>query len=125
MDELKRQGSTDVAALAGGIVATSIAMAIDDGPYGILGFLTSVSLVLILAAYVFPHQRDKTQSIATGAATALAALPGCGFLLETIGQWLDWPIDKDGSRVSAIAIALTWCAMLALFASYDLRRNVR
>lgn len=124
MDDLKRQGSTDVAALAGGIVATSIAMAIDDGPYGILGFLTSISLVLILAAYVFPHQRNKIQSIATGAATALAALPGFGFLLETIGQWLDWPIE-NGSRVSALAIALTWGTLLALFACCDLRRNLR
>lgn len=119
-------GPTDVAALAGGAIATSLALSASSGPYEWLGMITSASLLLIIFAYVWPHRRNKLQSFAAAGAIAISAIPGVGFVLERVLGWggAASPLT-DGSRVDGGLLAASWLAITLICAFCDLSRQPR
>lgn len=117
-----QEGNTDVAALAGGVVATSISLSASAGEYGMLSLLTSLALLPIIYAYIWPHKRTSSQSVAAGAAIALAALPGMGYIFETgfavTGYTI--PLGSD-TRVSDTLLGMIW--LVTTIAVYTMDRK--
>src|SRR5215510_6925239 len=81
--EQRATSSVDTAALSAGAVAVVVALFITPGMYGVINLIISVTLVLAIVAYVWPHTRRWLPSAAVGAAIGLASLPGIGFVEET------------------------------------------
>jgi hypothetical protein len=81
--EQRGTSSVDTAALSAGVVAVVVALFITPGMYGIVNLIISLTLVLVIVAYVWPGTRRWLQSAAVGAAIGLASLPGIGFFGET------------------------------------------
>jgi hypothetical protein len=81
--EQRATSSVDTAALSAGVVAVVVTLFIAPGMYGIVNLIISITLVLVIVAYVWPHTRRWLQSGAVGAAIGLASLPGIGFVEET------------------------------------------
>lgn len=122
---IRSSGPTDVAALAGGAVAASVALAATEGPYSGLSLIMSLSLLLIIRGYVWGHIRDEAESVAMAAAIAIAAVPGAGFVLEALLRAADREPGCDGSRVDDWMIACAWMAGTLAIAIWDRRRQER
>ena len=112
-------GSTDIAALVGSAVAASIALTASPGEYGATSLIMSLSLLLIIYGYVWPHYREMRESIATASAIGVAAVPGLGFALEQILKCNGVPPVPDDSRVSDWWILLGWAAIVILVSIVD------
>jgi hypothetical protein len=113
-----------------------VSLFITPGSYGIVNLVISLTLVLIILAYVWPHARRPIQSAAVGAAVGLASLPGIGFFGEVaqsrapIDQLLGYyswdcehdPCSEQGapeSRVKDRHLALAWLVIAALVLAAD------
>jgi hypothetical protein len=76
------QGGTDIAALSAGIVAVAVSLFVAPGSYGPINLVFSITLLSVIAGYVWPHHRGPLQSLAISAAAGLAAIPAIGFFDE-------------------------------------------
>jgi hypothetical protein len=133
--ERRGTGSTDTAALSAGAIAVVVSLFITPGSYGIVNLLISLTLVLVIFAYVWPHARRFLQSAAVGAAVGLASLPGIGFFGEVAGStkpiqqllgYYEWNCDVDPcrekvprSRVEDWHLALGWLVITAIVLAAD------
>lgn len=72
----------DPAALAGAVLAATLAVQIEPGPYDLINFIQGATLLLLLFAYVLDGKRSVVQSAAAAAVVALVALLLAGPLWE-------------------------------------------
>jgi len=121
----KNAGPTDVAALAGGAVATAISLAASSGAYDWLSLVTSSSLLLIIFAYVWPHKRNRLQSFAAAGAIAISAIPGVGFILETLFELNGRRASVGDSLVNPAFLAAAWLGITSFGAWWDIRHQPR
>jgi len=133
--EQRATSSVDTAALSAGAVAVVVALFISPGMYGIINLIISLTLVLAIVAYVWPHTRRWLQSVAVGAAIGLASLPGIGFVEEAARSRdaiahifsSSWECGKDPcteqgvprSRVSDQDLAGGWLVIAILVLAAD------
>jgi hypothetical protein len=72
----------DIAALSAAVVAVTVTLFLGPGIWGIINFVVSLTLFLVIVGYVWPSLRSFMQSAAVAAALALGCIPGIGFLDE-------------------------------------------
>jgi len=75
-------GTTDMAALAAGVVAIAVSVIGEPGRYDSMDFVIGLSMLLIFAGYVMDNPRRPLQSVAVAAVVALSILPVFGFVFE-------------------------------------------
>ncbi len=85
-------GTTDMAALAAGVVAIAVSVIGEPGRYDSMVFVIGLSMLLIFAGYVMDNPRRPLQSVAVAAVVALSILPVFGFVFEraTNGLMNNW-----------------------------------
>jgi putative methionine-R-sulfoxide reductase with GAF domain len=82
--------STDVAALAGSVVAVVLTVFSEVGPYDWVGVYISAALLLFVAAYVLPKLEGTLKTAAIATIVGILSIPISGFVLEQfVGPWTD------------------------------------
>ncbi|HXW24404.1 MAG TPA: hypothetical protein VEK73_06650 [Xanthobacteraceae bacterium] len=74
--------STDITALAGGVIGAAITLFVTPGEYGYISLLVSLTLVIIILGQVWPLQRSWPQSLGLAVAIALVSLGTIGTFVE-------------------------------------------
>jgi hypothetical protein len=83
---------TDIAALSAAALAAVLALLVTPGEYGFDDAGLTISLLLLIFGYAWPHRRTRIQSAAIASIIALSAIPGVGFLDEMAlfpGTWAE------------------------------------
>jgi hypothetical protein len=136
MDSEQRiSASTDIAALSAGVVAVVVSLFVSPGRYGSIGPVVSITLILVIWAYVWPHTRRLLQSIAFGCSIGLASIPAIGFFDEaarsraplTYLSTEEWDCRQDPckdngdheSRVPDMDLATGWLLISVLVFGVD------
>jgi hypothetical protein len=126
-------GHTDIAALAGGVVAVVVSLYLGPGQYSVINFAVSFTLIVVILAYVWASPRPWLQSLAVAAAIGSASIPGIGFTDEVIRS--DDPVaflrcgqtpctGKEGeSNTNQNDIALGWLLVTVVTLSADRHRQ--
>jgi hypothetical protein len=116
---MERQNSpSDVAALSASAVAVSVSLFVLPGPYTLMNFVVSVTLIIILFGSLGENHRTVPKSAAIAAAIALSSLPGAGLVFEALRTGSPWHyvIGKvsgpQTSQVKETDLALWWLAVL-------------
>jgi len=116
---MERQNSpSDVAALCASAVAVSVSLFVLPGPYTLMNFVVSVTLIVILFGSLGENHRTLPKSAAIAAAVALSSLPGAGFIFEafrTVSPWHYMIGTLAGPQISQVKetdLALWWLAVL-------------
>lgn len=94
--------NTDIAALGGGVVAIAMTIFGDEGPYDWFGLAIAGTLLLLIVAYVLPHERKGLKRWAVAAVLGLVCAPITGYVMERqAGPWTHCDTWND-QRVAAM-----------------------
>lgn len=118
---------TDAAALGGGVVAVTMTMFVEEGPYDWMGVAVCLTLFLLIVGYVAAHERNFLQSLALGAVLGIVLVPIWGLYAEshqcrwwtdsqTLNMWNEWSMGRPSfvvdkyqpSSVSDRAVVVAW-----------------
>lgn len=105
---------TDIPALSAGATAGAISMFVTAGPYVLLNMMTSVTLMLLILAYVSRNPRVLIESIAFSFVASFISLPTIGVMFERNRA------DAPTSSVSESSMLYAWLIMATVFLFADL-----
>jgi hypothetical protein len=116
---------TDAAALGAGVVAVAMTVFGDPSPYDLLTVIVSVALLLLILGYVARSRRDRLESLAFAAVTAIVVIPILAYAVEGVpGPWAKPPpVPPADSTVSDPATLLAWAALTAFAYAADRWRH--
>src|SRR5215469_13020632 len=77
-----RDERTDTAALSAGMLGVFAILFVREGPFDVLDPAISITLLLLVWAYIWNDSRGRRRSAAIASVVGLTSLPLIGFLLE-------------------------------------------